>query len=150
MSRPERRLLDVATALVALSGLVYYAMKNWMTPRDPYSVLGHPFQPYALALHLLAAPALVFGLGLVFREHVLEKLRGGRAVPGRKGGVLLVATALPMVVTGYGLQVSSSPGARAVFSWLHLATGLLFAALFLVHLAGTRARRRLTPARTPG
>jgi hypothetical protein len=147
VSRAERRLLDVSVALVTLSGIAYYVMKTWMRPRDPYSVLGHPFQPYALALHLLTAPALVFALGLIFREHVLEKLRGGRSVPGRKGGVLLAATALPMVLSGYGLQTASSPGARGVLSYAHLATGLLFALLFLSHLASTLQRRRAASRR---
>lgn len=142
MSRVERRLLDVSVAVVTLSGITYYVMKTWMRPRDPYSVLGHPFQPYALALHLLTAPALVFALGLIFREHVLEKLSGGRSMPGRRGGVLLAATALPMVLSGYALQASSSPVARAFLSYAHLATGLLFALLFLSHLAATFQRRR--------
>jgi hypothetical protein len=143
----ERRLLDVSVAVVTLSGIAYYVMKAWMRPRDPYSVLGHPFQPYALALHLLTAPALVFALGLIFREHVLEKLRGGRSVPGRAGGLLLAATGLPMVLSGYALQVSSSPGTRGFLSYAHLATGLLFALLFLSHLAATLPRRRSTSRR---
>ena len=149
MSPVERRLLDVSVALVTLSGLAYYVMKTWMRPRDPYSVLGHPFQPYALALHVVAAPALVFALGLVFREHFLEKLRGGRSVPGRRGGIGIVATALPMILSGYALQVVSSPAVRVVFSSLHLATGILFASLFLAHLAATNSRRRAAARRTP-
>jgi hypothetical protein len=157
VSRLERRLLDASMAVVTLSGLAYYVMKTWMRPRDPYSVLGHPFQPYALALHLLAAPALVFVLGLIFREHVMEKLRGGRSVPGRRGGIGLAATAAPMVVSGYALQIASSPGMRSFLSYAHLATGLVFALLFVAHLAATLPRRRAAarlaeppPAGAPG
>jgi hypothetical protein len=147
VSRAERRLLDAGVALTALSGVTYYVMKTWMKPRDPYSVLGHPFQPYALAVHVLAAPVLVFALGLVFREHVLEKWRGGPSVPGRQGGALIVATALPMVLSGYALQAASSSDARTLLSYLHLASGILFSLLFLLHLAGTRARRRAAAGR---
>jgi hypothetical protein len=147
MSRVERRLLDAAVGLTAVSGLVYFVMKTWMKPRDPYSVLGHPFQPYALGVHLVAAPALVFALGLVFREHVMEKWRGGRSVPGRRGGGLIAATALPMIVSGPALQILASSERRTLVSWLHLAFGMAFALLFVLHLAGTRARRRLAARR---
>lgn len=147
MSRVERRLLDAGVALTALSGLTYYVMKTWMKPRDPDSVLGHPFQPYALAIHVLAAPLLVFALGLVFREHVVEKWRGGPLVPGRQGGALIVAIALPMVLSGYALQAIASSNGRTLLSDLHLASGVLFALLFALHLAGTRARRRAAAGR---
>ncbi|HEU4402302.1 MAG TPA: hypothetical protein VFT43_09370, partial [Candidatus Polarisedimenticolia bacterium] len=74
MSLFEKILLNLATGLAALSGFVYLVMKYFMTSDDPFSVLHHPWQPYALALHVLVGPAAVFALGLITRGHILDRL----------------------------------------------------------------------------
>jgi hypothetical protein len=55
-----------------------------------------------------------------------------------------------MVLSGYASQASSSPGARVLLSYAHIATGLLFALLFLSHLAATFQRRRPASRRATG
>jgi len=142
----ERACLSWSVALVTITGAAYWVMKDLMPRTDPFSVLGHPWQPHALGAHVLIAPLLVFGLGLIARDHILEGVRnGGRGGNGRSGLITLLLAA-PMVASGYLLQVVTSPGARRWMTLIHLATGAVFAAVFAAHLV--TARRRRAPART--
>lgn len=147
MSRFERLLLDLSIALSALTGLVYFAMKEWMTPRDPFSVLGHPWQPHVLALHVLAGPVVIFALGLIAKDHVFERIVSGRPQTGRKTGIVIAGLGLPMVASGYALQIVTAPAGRRTLALLHLGAGLLFALLFVGHLLATAARRRSAAGR---
>ncbi|HZN02714.1 MAG TPA: hypothetical protein VFD06_03905 [Candidatus Polarisedimenticolia bacterium] len=147
MSRFERLLLDLSIGLSTLTGLVYFAMKEWMRPRDPFSILGHPWQPHVLALHVLAGPVVIFALGLIAREHVFERIVAGRPLTGRKTGLFIAGLALPMVGSGYALQIVTAPAGRRALALLHLASGLLFALLFVGHLLATAARRRTASGR---
>lgn len=147
MSRFERLLLDLSIGLSAVSGAVYFVMKEWMKPRDPYSVLGHPWQPHVLSAHVLVGPAVIFALGLIAREHIVERIVSGRPPTGRRTGLLITSLALPMVLSGYLLQVVTAPAGRRFLGLLHLVSGLLFALLFVAHLLATAARRRTLAAR---
>jgi hypothetical protein len=147
VTRFERLLLDLSIGLSTLTGAVYYVMKEWMRPRDPFSVLGHPWQPYVLAAHVLVGPLVVFALGLIAREHIVERIVSGRPQTGRRTGLFISSLALPMVVSGYLLQVVTAPAGRRFLSLLHLVSGLLFALLFVGHLLATAARRRAAAGR---
>jgi len=137
----ERACLSWSVAIVTITGATYWVMKDLMPRTDPFSVLGHPWQPQALGAHVLVAPLLVFGLGLIARDHILGGVRnGGRGGNGRSG-LITVLLAVPMVASGYLLQVVTSPGARRALALIHLATGLVFAAVFVAHLVAARRCR---------
>src|SRR5262249_34490426 len=70
MTTLEKALVNLSSILVGLSGVVYAWMKYLMTTDDPYAVVNHPLQPWVLDLHLIAAPILVFSIGLIFMDHV--------------------------------------------------------------------------------
>ena len=147
MSRFQKILLHLSTWVTAASGLVYFWMKDVMTTSDPFSALHHPWQPHMLALHILAAPFLVFALGLMTRDHILGKIRERRQESGRGSGLWSVAVAGPMIASGYLIQVFTDPAPRRALVLIHLVSGSLFALLFLGHLVATRARRRSAGSR---
>jgi|KBSSwiStaDraftv2_1062776.scaffolds.fasta_scaffold49445_4 hypothetical protein len=147
MTRLERWLLDLSIGLSALTGSVYYVMKEWMRPRDPYSILGHPWQPHVLSAHVLVGPVVIFALGLIAREHIVDRIVSGKPQTGRRTGLLITSLAFPMVLSGSLLQVVTAPAPRGFVSLLHLVSGLLFALLFVSHLVATAARRRAAAAR---
>jgi hypothetical protein len=154
VTAPERHLFRAALAITTATGLVYWVMKDLMRPRDEFSVLGHPWQPHMLAAHLMIAPVLVFALGLIAREHILEGIRSRGAFAGWRTGLSLLGLAAPMVLSGYGLQVITDVETRRVVGLVHLFSGALFATLFLAHAlvalrgrrAAARRRERLDPA----
>jgi hypothetical protein len=104
MTRTERWLLDVANLLVVGTGIVYAVMKYLMEPADEWTVVNHPWQPHVQHLHVLAAPLLVFAGGLIWRHHVLKRLRD-KGSNGRASGLALALQFAPMVLSGYLIQV---------------------------------------------
>src|SRR5262249_21586930 len=125
----ERLLLNLATALVAATGVVYFCMKYLMTGGDEVSVIHHPWQPRARSLDVLAGPILVFALGLIVRDHIVDRLRDRGLRRGRLSGIVLVALVVPMVGSGYLVQVVTGPAARSVLAWLHIAAGTFYVLL---------------------
>ncbi len=149
MTAGERRLLFVSVSTTAITGVTVWVMKDLLPRRDPFSVLGHPWQPHVLAAHLLVAPAVVFALGLIAREHIVQGWKYGVNGDGRRSGILTVLWALPMILSGYLLQIVTGDTPRRVLSIGHLVSGALFTALFVGHLV--RAwRRRAAAGRDPG
>lgn len=140
MSWAERTLLWLANAAVAGTGLAYAWMRYLLVPADEWAVVNHPWQPAIQHLHVLAAPLLVFAVGLVWSSHVVGKLRNGRR--NRSPGIGLALLFVPMAASGYLLQVAVDPAWRQRWIWIHLATSALWIAFFVVH----QLRAALLPA----
>ena len=85
---------------------------------------------------MLAAPLLLFALGLTVRGHLGSKLRSQNR-DGRRLGLGLAFLIAPMVMTGYLVQVATSPVWRLGFAWTHGLASLLFLGAYLGH--GLRA-----------
>ena len=143
----QRWLLHVSTALVALSGLAYAFMKYLMPANDPYGSAGHPLQPYALSLHVLAGPVAIFAVGLIFREHIACRARQRGPKVNLASGLAAALLLLPMVLSGYLLQVETGEILRRWTGILHLSSGLLYAGLYALHLVGSRLRASEQTAR---
>ena len=144
MSRLEKVVTHTSTAIVAASGVVYGYMKYLMSTDDPFSVVNHPLQPWMLDLHVLSAPALLFALGLIAQQHILAQLARGPGRPGRATGLVAISCLLPMVATGYLIQVFTHDTARLVCVVVHIGTGVIYTVMFVAH---TVIGRRLTARR---
>lgn len=146
MTKLERILVWSSTAVVAATGIAYAAMKHLMRPADEWAVVNHPLQPYVLKLHILAAPVLVFAIGMIAARHILPQLRAGLA--RRRSGLLTASVIIPLILSGYLLQAITHSAAVRILGWVHLALGIIFAAGALRHArrgrrATARADRRL-------
>jgi hypothetical protein len=145
ITRFERVLTHGSTAVVAGSGVVYAWMKYFMTTDDPYAVVNHPLQPWMLDLHVAAAPLLVFALGFIAQTHIMAHLARGPGRPGRATGLIAVSCVLPMIATGYLIQIFTNETAHRASVWVHLTTSAAYTGVFLAHVVSSRrlaARRR--------
>jgi hypothetical protein len=140
VSRTQRLLLSLATLLAAVTGVLYAVFKylgDDLAPRFPslfpVSAIHHPLEPWTLDLHILVAPALVFAFGWIFKDHIVAKLSAGGA-PVRRSGILGLVLFVPMVASGYLLQVVTSESLHLPLVVIHLGSGALFAGTYLVHL----------------
>lgn len=131
MNRIEAWILHLSTIALTVTGLVYAAMHYLMKPADPFSVVNHPWEPHLAAIHIMAAPLLVFGFGIVVRSHILTKL-GNDGRTGKKSGLVLIPLFAVMVVSGYLLQIITSSW-RSILVVVHLACGVLWFGSYLVH-----------------
>jgi hypothetical protein len=139
VTRGEAWTLHVANALVGGTGLVYAWMRYLAAPaaEDEFALANHPLEPLVQHLHVLAAPLLVFGAGLIFQRHVWARLAGGFR-PRRATGMALALLLLPMVISGYGLQTSTGERWRQAWIAVHVATSLVWLAFYGVHLLSPR------------
>ena len=139
MTRFERWSLWVSTLLVSLTGLGFTWAKYFAASDDPWTVVNHPLEPWLLKLHLVSAPMFVFAVGLVTTRHILPHLLSGTP-EGRRTGLVMVWTIIPMVVSGYLVQVVSLPGWMLPLAIGHIVVGIVFLVGFLVHCTRKRAR----------
>jgi hypothetical protein len=132
VSRFERWILIGSAVLTGASGVIYAWMKYLLTSDDPYAVVHHPLQPLVLKIHIVAAPLLIFAVGLIFTQHVVKHWRSRRP-SGKISGLAIGLTAAPMILSGYLIQTVTG---EILLNWLigtHLITGTLYLIGFAVH-----------------
>ncbi|GBD31631.1 MAG: hypothetical protein KatS3mg081_1342 [Gemmatimonadales bacterium] len=140
MTKFERWSVWSTSGATIVSGAVYLWMKYFMTSADPYAVINHPLQPLVLKIHILVSPLLVFALGLIALKHVAEHLRR-KVRAGRRSGLLLAGSAVPMVVSGYLIQVLTDQTWLKIAALTHIVTGTLFALGAAAHWAAVLRRK---------
>jgi hypothetical protein len=138
----ERWTVWLSAVLVTATGVAYFWMKYLLQPTDPFAVVNHPWQAAVLKLHILTAPLLVFGLGLVAVRHVAAHLAAGTRW-GRRSGLSAALSAAPLILSGYLIQALTSERWLRVVGWVHIGLGLLFGAGLLVHQVVVRGRAEL-------
>ena len=139
MRRGDKRAVYAAAGLVAITGLGYGYLLYFGEFEDEFGPVAHPWTAPLQAAHVLTAPLFVFALGLIWHYHVVQKLKSG-APQRRRTGLALLSQALPMIATGYLLQVSVDEWWRDLWIWSHVVTSVLFLAAFAAHLLA-RVRR---------
>ena len=132
MSTFEKWSIWVSSVLVTLSGVVYLGMKYFLPEPVGFSVVRHPLQPLVLKLHIITAPLLLFALGAVAVRHIWRHLIS-RTRQGRLSGWSAALTAIPMVFTGYLIQVLSSEAWLRGIAIAHIVTGLIYGGGLFLH-----------------
>lgn len=138
----ERRALHGAAAAAALTGGVYGWFRYFGQRMGDFGPEPSAWQGAWQHLHVLAAPLLLFMLGITVRGHLMMKLRaGGRE--GRRTGLVLGLLIAPMALSGYGIQVVTAQSWHLALAWIHGVSSLIFTTGYLAHLAAIWRYRRL-------
>ncbi|HHN73742.1 MAG TPA: hypothetical protein ENK10_00790 [Acidobacteria bacterium] len=146
MSRPWSSLV-ILTLVTLVTGLAYGWMRYLLEPPDPFTAFGHPWQPWMLDIHVLAAPALLFVLGWVWGAH----RPAGERTGAHRGGWWLLGLVVVMAGSAYLREVIAGQAPRVVLSWIHGLSSIGFTLLLVYH-----GYRRAAPgdaaarARSPG
>lgn len=140
INRAQLVYLHLCVALTAITGIVFAWMKYAMHSSDEFAVVNHPLQPWMLAAHVVVAPLLVFGFGWIFQNHIWLGVRSGMARK-RKSGLWSMWAIVPMVLSGYLLQVSTADATRKAMTIAHWIASALFVIAYVVHLLTRRAAR---------
>ena len=136
MKRWEKWLFHISTIAVAVSGLMFFWMKYLMENDDPFSIVNHPWQSGMINVHVIVAPVLVFVTGLIVQSHIRKKLESGSR-PNRSSGVVSIFTLPLMIVSGYLLQIVSSPLLAQIVLVLHMVSSSAFMVTYAAHQIGT-------------
>ena len=138
----DRRALHATAFVAALTGGVYGWFRYFGQRMGDFGPEPSRWQGVWQHLHVLAAPLLLFALGMTVRGHLLMKLRAG----GREGlrtGLGLGLLIAPMALSGYGIQVVTDAGWHLALAWIHGVSSLVFVAGYLAHLAAIWRHRRV-------
>ena len=133
----QKWFLWTTSIVTGASGLALWWMDSFMEPVAEWAVINHPLQPWMLKAHLLAAPLLVFAVGLIGAGHIWKHFRAP-VRRARHSGLLTMWMLAPMALSGYLIQVVTVPAVLRALAWIHIGTGLAY----LVGLAGHRVALR--------
>jgi len=147
MSRCLRRLLWISSVVTGATGLVYMWMKHFMEAPDAWAVINHPWEPWFLKAHILAAPVMLFSVGLVAGYHILRHFHPGLPT-GRRSGILVGLVLLPMVASGYLIQAVTHTGVLNVLAWTHFWAGVVYLCALVVHSQAMRMKKIESGARS--
>ena len=146
MTKTEKITVWGSTAVMTATGAALGGMEYFLEPADAFAVVNHPWQPWLLKLHILSAPIMVFGIGMIVMRHIWPHFRNGLK-QGRRSGIWSMLLTVPMVLTGYALQVFTSGSWLTALGYAHFALGIAFAAGGAIHYMATKRKaRRATPA----
>jgi hypothetical protein len=142
MTRFERWSVWSSSVLTFVTGVIYLWLKYGLETDDPFAVINHPWQPAVLKIHILAAPLLVFSVGMVALRHVWRHLQSGSR-EGRRSGLITLVALGPMIATGYLIQAITDEGWLRAMAWSHIGLGLVYGIGLLAHqfAAGGRNAR---------
>jgi hypothetical protein len=146
MSRFERWFLHFSAATLGASGVAFAVMKYLLEPVDPYALINHPLQPWMLAAHVLAAPLILFAVGIIVKDHIWAEVRRRTARNRLTGLASFIALGIG-VLSGYLLQTTTREGLRTLLMVAHLGFGVIFLLGYLAHFlfsrnGGRKPRRR--------
>ena len=141
MTRFQRWFLYCSTIATAVSGTTYFAMKRFLEPSDPWAVINHPLEPWALKAHILSAPLMLFAVGLITTQHIWRSLKSSLPT-GRLSGRIAAYVFGPLVLSGYLIQSVTSPLTLEVLAWAHLVLGIAAAGAIGLHRGTLHGRRK--------
>ena len=147
----ERWGFNAFHAVVGATGFVYVYMKFILVTDDPFAIINHPWQPATLAIHVVAAPVFIAFFGMLFRSHSLRKLRLGNPANRRSGWTSIIGFSV-MALSGYFIQIGTTPEFINFSIWLHIGSGTVFVIGYSVHLVNSwriKGRPVSLPARNP-
>ena len=138
MRESETRLQHAANILTIGTGLAYVWTKYFFHSSDPYSNTGSPWEPLSHNYHVVVVPLLVFACGVIWRSHILPKWQSVRTsthvIRKTASGLGLLFVLVPMILTGYLIQVSVDDFWRKAWVIVHLATSAVWTISYIAHL----------------
>ncbi len=137
MTPRQARLLHLASALVGATGVALFVFKDLIIVEGDFGPESHFLENEVQAAHILTAPALVFGCGLIWLDHIWVKLKSGQRAR-RRTGLLLASMLLPMILSGYLLQVSYEDPWREIWRVTHLLSSLVWLLAYGLHQLSKR------------
>ena len=144
MKRWERWTFNSLTAVVAVTGFLYFWMKYFVESSDPFAVINHPWQTAMLNLHVIASPFFVLIFGIIFNSHVMKKLKA-TGLPNRRSGYTSLTMFAVMVFSGYLLQVAATEQWLQALVAVHVASSTVFSVVYAAHLIISAKLARVRP-----
>lgn len=139
LSRARKAWLYSAVSILFFSGVLWLFCQSIWMEKGEFGETPHPSAPLWMKIHGAAAMIFLVIFGTLLRDHVRGAWRAHR---NRGSGFWIVAVALALTATGYGLYYFGSENLRPTLSKAHWILGLLWPLVIVLHIAlGKRSRR---------
>jgi len=136
VSRLTAWFTHLAALLVGGTGLAYGWARYFGQPADEFAI-GHPAEPHLMHAHIVLAPLLIFACGLLWRDHVWKRVASG--FPKRRHtGLVIFATAWPMILSGVAIQAAVDDDWRLIWAWIHGIASVLWVLGYAAHQLSRR------------
>ena len=97
MTTFQRQFVYISTIAAFISGVLYIGLRTFAEPEDPWAIVNHPLEPWALKAHILTAPIMLFAVGLITAQHIIRSLRS--SLPnGRQSGLIMTVLFGPLAL----------------------------------------------------
>lgn len=130
------RYTHIITFLTIIHGLFFYIIKGYFQIETDYGIRPHPYQAHAQAIHIVLSPLWIFIFGVLFKDHILEKLKNSKFK--KLSGVSSVVFSLLMVLSGYLVQIIYEPSLKEIVVNTHLVTSSLFSVFYFIHIINSK------------
>ena len=136
----RRRKFLIYAILVSTwsSGALWLMLHYFAQRRGDFGIEPHPLEFWMLALHGACAFATLWLAGWIWTTHILPWWHGQRR---RNSGIVLIAVAGVLIVSGYLLYYASGDAVREWVSLIHWCVGLAAAIPMVVHALRSRRYR---------
>ena len=128
-----------ASALLALSGIVWLVQHYLLAVPSQFGTVVHPFEHLTLSIHGGAAMLGLIVYGSLVPIHIRRAWAIRRNIVA---GIVVAAVLIALTVTGYLLYYAGSEEARPIIGIVHWALGLAAPVLLTWHVVTGRARPR--------
>jgi hypothetical protein len=129
-ARTRRYTIYFVSTGVFITGILWLIYHYFLRTPGPFGFQNNPLEIWWLQLHGGFSFASLWIFGLLWSIHIL---RGWKMRWRRWSGGSLVAAALLLTITGWGLYYFDSREVREVTSIIHWVIGLISCGLFFLH-----------------
>jgi len=118
--------------LALITGIGYFLILHYFKIVTQYGVRPNPWQGYWQGAHILVVPALVFAIGMLWKDHIYPKYQK-REQRKRKSGLILIISFFLMGITGYLIQVMGGVETIIFIKNFHFYSSLIWSLAYGVH-----------------
>lgn len=130
MNRTEKKLFEFINLTIFIQGLLYYFFKYFMQEQTQFGERPHALTSVLLHLHIILVPFLVFFFGIMFKSHVINKLKDQKR---KRSGYTILAMMLLMIFSGYFLQTGLDLELNRWIGYIHIFVSVVWFFCFLWH-----------------
>lgn len=132
MRKNSRDYIDQINFINIVFGIVYLIFRYFYKIDGPFGEESSSYQKYFQYAHILLVPFLIFGIGLIWNEHIWPKLQSQNSYK-RRSGIFLIILFITMSISGYFVQLPLALQTRNYIGISHSAIGVFWVVVFYYH-----------------
>jgi len=138
IAKKYRYIFYTALALSALSGSMFWLLREFAMVEGDFGPESHFLQYPFLQLHGFAAFFMLMALGAIFTSHIPKTWYKGQA---KKSGTTLLSLVIFSLISAYSLYYLVSEDWHVLLANSHAIVGICLPALLIFHIKKARSTR---------